>query len=268
MPSPFPGMDPYLEDPEIFPDFHDSFITYVREALQGSLPRPYLAGIGRRAWIEFAERLIGPDVELLLTAASRREPSGAVAVTEAPRSEPVSVFVPHDEVIEPLVEIYSRKGSDRRLITAVEVLSPTNKTRGSLGRSIYVEKQQEIVKHSQVHLVEIDLLRGGEHTTAVPLSALRESVKPCDYHICTHRYDDLQHYFLHAIVLEERLPEIDIPLLPGDGSVRLDLQAVFNRTYEAGPYQYEIDYRQEVPGPPWTKERTAWAAQLAAKRMP
>lgn len=196
MPSPFPGMDPFLEHAEIFPDFHDSFITYIREFLQANLPRPYLAGIGRRAWIEFAEWLIGPDVELLLTAASRRQPTGGVAIADAPRSEPVAVYVPHDEVVEPLVEIYSRQGSERRLITAVEVLSPTNKSPGALGRSIYVKKQQEIVKHSQVHLVEIDLLRGGEHTTAVPLDALREAVRPCDYHICTHKYDDPERYFL------------------------------------------------------------------------
>lgn len=266
MPSLFPGMDPFLELVEIFPDFHDRFITHLSEFLQASLPRPYLAGIGRRAWIEFAERLIGPDVELLLSAASRRESSHSVAVAEAPRSEPVAVFVPHDEVIEPLVEIYSRKGSERRLITAVEVLSPTNKSRGSLGRSIYLEKQQEIVKHSQVHLVEIDLLRGGEHTTSVPLDALRQSVRPCDYHVCTHRYDDPQHYFLHAIVLEERLPEIDIPLLPGDGAVRLDLQAVFNRTYDAGPYRFEIDYSQDPPGPALSKERAAWVRNLIGNR--
>jgi hypothetical protein len=258
-------MDPYLEDSEIFPDFHDAFITYVRETLQAALPRPYLAGIGRRAWIEFAERLIGPDVEILLTAAGRRRPSGAVAVAETPRNAPISVFVPHDEVIEPLIEIYSRKGSKRRLITAVEVLSPSNKLRGSLGRNIYIEKQQEIVKHSEVNLVEIDLLRGGEHTTAVPLGSLHAAIGSCDYHVCIHKFNDPQRYFLHGIGLEELLPEIEIPLLPGDGVVRLDLQTVFNRTYDVGPYQYEIDYQQKPPGPSLSKERLPWLASVTAK---
>jgi Protein of unknown function (DUF4058) len=40
MPSPFPGMDPFLENPGIFSDFHDSFITYLRENLQANLPPP------------------------------------------------------------------------------------------------------------------------------------------------------------------------------------------------------------------------------------
>ena len=64
MPSSFPGMDPYLEDPEIFPDFHDSFITYLREHLQANLPIPYFAAIGRQLWIEVSRRSIGPDVEV------------------------------------------------------------------------------------------------------------------------------------------------------------------------------------------------------------
>ena len=64
MPSPFPGMDPYLENPEIFPDFHDSVITYLREALQASLPAPYFAALGRRVWIEVSRRSVGPDVQI------------------------------------------------------------------------------------------------------------------------------------------------------------------------------------------------------------
>jgi hypothetical protein len=247
-------MDPYLEHAEIFPDFHDRFVTHLSEFLQAALPRPYLAGIGRRAWIESADRLIGPDVELLLTAAASKEPRGATAVAEAPSSEPVRVFVPHDEVVEPLVEIYSRHGSERRLITAIEVLSPTNKA-GGQGRDIYIEKQQQIVKRSQVNLVEIDLLRGGQHTTAVALAVLKKSVRPFDYHICIHRYYDPQHYFLHSLVLEEPLPAIDIPLLEADGVVRVDLQAVFNRSYDAGPYRYEIDYGLDPPGPAIATDR-------------
>ncbi len=64
MPSPFPGMDPYPESPEVFPDFHDSFITYLREALQAELPAPYFAALGRRLWIEASRRSIGPDLEV------------------------------------------------------------------------------------------------------------------------------------------------------------------------------------------------------------
>ena len=65
MPSPFPGMDPFLENPGIFPDFHDSFITYLRENLQANLPPPYYAALGRRIWIEASRRSIEPDVHIL-----------------------------------------------------------------------------------------------------------------------------------------------------------------------------------------------------------
>ncbi|NLF72252.1 MAG: DUF4058 family protein [Candidatus Anammoximicrobium sp.] len=65
MPSPFPGMDPYLEHPDVFPGLHDGLVAYLRESLQPLLPSPCYADIGRRAWIEVSEGYIGPDVNLL-----------------------------------------------------------------------------------------------------------------------------------------------------------------------------------------------------------
>ena len=92
---------------------------------------------------------------------------GAVAVAAPPRSEPLVVHVTHDERREPFVEIYLGRGSERRLVTCIELLSLSNKTPGEHGRDLYLRKQGEIL-YGKVHLVEIDLLRGGEHTTAVP----------------------------------------------------------------------------------------------------
>jgi hypothetical protein len=227
MPSAFPGMDPYLEHPDIFPDFHDSFVTYLRESLQPHLPEPYYAAIGRLAWIEV-----------------------------------LVIHVPHDERIEPLVEIYLGRGSARRLVTTIEVLSLTNKTPGERGRDLYLRKQQEILG-SQVHLVEIDLLRGGHHTTAVPLDRLTAAAGSFDYHVSIHHFDNLEDYFVHPFRLPEPLPAIAIPLLPGDPPVSLDLQAVFNRTYEAGPYRREIDYRTAPPAPPLSADLLTWAAEKA-----
>jgi hypothetical protein len=106
--------------------------------------------------------------------------------------------------------------------------------------------------------VEIDLLRAGEHTTAVPRRRLASAVDAFDYHVCTHHFDNLEDYFIYPLRLNEPLPEIDIPLLPGDPPVPLDLQAVFQRTYEAGPYEREIDYRQDAPVPPLTAQQQTW----------
>jgi hypothetical protein len=255
-------MDPYLEHPEIFPDFHDSFVAYLREAVQPKLPEPYYAAIGRRAWIEISERYIGPDVNVLRAEPDRPASRSAVAViTRA--SEPLVVHVPHDERQEPLVEISMGRGSDRRLVTSIEVLSLTNKTPGEHGRDLYLRKQREILG-SKVHLVEIDLLRDGQHTTAVPLDRLVKVTEPPDYHVCIHKFDNLEDYFVYPIMLQQPLPLVKVPLLPGDGEVTIDLQQVFQRTYESGPYSREIDYRRDVPIPPLSAEQATWAAQILA----
>src|SRR5437868_15520108 len=120
MPSPFPGMDPYLESPEIFPDFHDSIITYLRELLQASLPAPYFAALGRRIWIEVSRRSIGPDVEVRRNSGptARTEPSGTVAIASQTVIRPIAVKVAHDEFREPFVEIYARSDTGKRLVTS------------------------------------------------------------------------------------------------------------------------------------------------------
>ena len=238
MPSPFPGMDPFLEHPDIFPDFHDSFIAYFRESLQSRLPAPYIAALGRRAWIEVAAK---------------------------PRTQPVVIRVPHDERREPCVEIYVGRGANRRLVTSIEVLSLANKTSGEQGRDLYLRKQREILQ-AKVHLVEIDLLRDGEHTTAVPRHRLLAMVDPFDYHVCVHHFDNLEDYFVYTIPLSESLPEIAIPLLPGHPSVLMDLQTVFHRTYDAGPYGRDIDYGREVPVPPLASSQEAWVREILGPR--
>jgi hypothetical protein len=261
MPSPFPGMDPFLEHPDIFPDFHDRFITHLSEAIQARLPPPYVASLGRRAWIEVTERFIEPDVQVVRPRGTRPSAAASVAVAEPTRTRPLVIRVPHDERHEPLVEVYLGRGSERRLVTSIEVLSLTNKTPGAHGRDLYLRQQREIID-SQVHLVEIDLLRAGEHTTAVPRHRLIRFAGEFDYHVCIHHFDNLEDYFVYPLRLSEPLPEIAVPLLPGDPPVSLDLQAVFHRTYDAGPYRREIDYSQDTPVPPLGPDQQSWLRQL------
>jgi hypothetical protein len=260
-------MDPFLEHPDLFPDFHDSFIAYLREAIQSQLPPGYVAGLGRRAWIEVSERFIGPDVQVLRPRrfSTESEDSSTVAVAERPRTRPVVIRVPHDERREPYVEIYVGRRANRRLVTAIEALSLTNKTPGEHGRDLYLQKQREILQ-GKVHLVEIDLLRAGEHTTTVPLKRLKRKVSRFDYHVCIHRFDNLEEYFVYPVVLSEPLPEIQIPLLPADPPVPLDLQTVFTRTYDAGPYGREIDYAHDTPVPALTAKQQEWLQQVLSSR--
>jgi hypothetical protein len=264
MPSLFPGMDPYLENPEIFPDFYDSLITYLRENLQASLPAPYYAAIGHRVWIAASRRSIGPDVHVLRSRPRVQDPSeqaGTLAIATPRASRPVVVKVLHDEFREPFLEIYADSAEGKRLVTSVEILSLSNKTPGEQERELFLRKQKELLA-SRVNLVEIDLLRGGEHATAVPLDSALASCGGFDYHVCVHPFDDFESFFVYPIVLEEPLPAIDIPLLPGDSPVTLDLQTVFNRCYGAGPYAREIDYMQDTITPPLPADKADWAARL------
>lgn len=141
----------------IFPDFHNGFIAYLREFLNPGLPQPYYASIGSREWVEITERYIGPDVSVMLDRRNSDHQQGALAVAEPEVTLPIVIHVPHDERIETNLEICTGRGSERRVVTIIEILSPSNKTNGEQGRSLYLQKQQEVLQ-SKTHLLEIDLL--------------------------------------------------------------------------------------------------------------
>jgi hypothetical protein len=115
---------------------------------------------------------------------------------------------------------------------------------------------------------EIDLLRGGEHTTAVPPAWALTKAGPFEYHVCIHRFDNLEDFFVYPIQLPESLPEIAIPLLPGDEDMLLDLQAAMNRAYDAGPYRREIDYAKDKITPLPRPSLAKWAKGIVAARKP
>ncbi len=264
MPSPFPGMDPYLESPDWFPCLHDSLIFGILELLQARLPMPYYAQTTQRVWLEVSHRSVEPDVNVV-QAGRRTSPwpaeNGGVAVAELVElAEPVVISVQtieHDPFEEPVIEIRRRQGSEIRLVGSIEVLSPANKTLSNPGREKYLDKQRETLA-GQAHLVEIDLLRGGIHTTAVPREIAIEKAGAFDYHVCIHRFDRPNDFLVYPIRLEDRLPGIAIPLLPGDADVPLSLQAVFERAYNAGPYRRALTYGEEQITPPLSPAQLDW----------
>src|SRR5262249_23943878 len=136
-----------------------------------------------------------------------------------------------------------------------------NKTANSEGRKSYLDKQRELL-NTQVNLVEIDLLRGGEHSTAVPRADATAVAGPFDYHVCVRRMDALQQRYVYPIRLEQRLPEVLLPLLPGDAGVSIDLQAVFDRCYDTAGYDRLSPYTDHPVSPPLTPQRAEWAVQL------
>src|SRR5262245_60234225 len=130
MPSPFQGMDPWLEAADLFPDLHDRLITYLSEALNAVLPAPYFTGIAARVWIETARRQVGPDVNALHpTGNGAAAPRPASGVGVGLLTEPLVIHVPREVRRETFVEVHADASGDR-LVAVIEVLSPANKSPG------------------------------------------------------------------------------------------------------------------------------------------
>jgi hypothetical protein len=183
--------------------------------------------------------------------------------TEIAAGQPVLITieqVEHDDHLEPFIEIRGRWSGQDRLIATIEVVSPFNKTPGHEGFDMYRAKQGEVLV-GQAHLIEIDLLRAGTHVTAIPRDIAMAKAGPFDYHVSVHRFDRPKEYMVYPIRLEQRLPTIAVPLLPEDPAVLLDLQAAFNRTYDAGPYRKAVRYAKDSIEPPLRPEQTTWATE-------
>jgi hypothetical protein len=270
-------MDPYLESPDWFPDLHDGVIFTIKEELQARLPRPYYARSRQRVWLDMQHRPpVEPDVDVLRAegASPRRRPhdqgEGGVAVAELETSAPVVVNISRimgDPNEESYLEIRRRQGTDDVVVAVIEILSPSNKSAGEKGRSLYVAKQQGTLL-SPVHLIEIDLLRAGLHTTAVPLDLAVARAGAFDYHVCVYRSDHPMCFFIYPIKFEAQLPVIAVPLLPADADVALDLQAAFDRAYDAGGYARAVRYDLAKVEPPLRADQAEWAeARLAARQV-
>lgn len=256
MPSPFPGMDPWLERPTVFHSVHNSLITYLQAAINAVLPAGYVAAGDSRVYVDPELRRI-PDVGVFRTD---DEPGGGAAVAVAPFTRAGLLVAATEVVSDPVKELYLtiRFVEDDRLVTAVEIVSPSNKRAGEEGRTSYQQKQGEF-RLSRVNLVELDLTRGGPHTTAIPEARLRAVAPDCDYHVSVMVAGSPIHYFVAPIKLADRLPKIPIPLDRGTEPVMIDLQAAFDRCYDEGGFAKRAKYDRQQPDPPLTAEQQAWA---------
>ena len=251
----FPGMDPYLENPHLWKGVHTALIVYMSNQLQPMLQPRYVAGIEERVYIAGAEHSRVPDVLIKRT----KKKQGRVAVLEA--DVPVVVKVPEQEVHEPYIMILDKE-TGLKVVTVIELVSPANKTEGA-GRRSYLAKQQE-VRQSDVHLVEVDLLRTGRHVLAVDETAARDH-GPYDYLTCVNRaVGERDEFDLYPRTLRERLPRIGIPLAGRDVDVVLDLQKALEKTYHDGYFQSRVRYHLPC-NPPLTPADQAWANELITK---
>ncbi|MEX2175399.1 MAG: DUF4058 family protein [Pirellulaceae bacterium] len=258
MPSPFPGMDPFIEG-QIWKDFHHELISEIRHKLVPALRPKYVPRVELRVYIERAEpprRSIGPDVFVTAEspAALRWTSQGAPAATVA---EPFLVQLPDfEDVEEPYLAIYDSE--DREVITIIEVLSPGNKRANSAGRRTYLQKREEILK-SWANLVELDFLRGGDRMpTESPLPA-------GDYFALIRRSASRSQAEVYPWRLADPLPPIPMPLAPGDDDVVLALSAVFADLYDRAGYDAAVKYGRPVE-PPLAPEQAQWAAEVLRSR--
>jgi len=237
MANPFPGMDPYLEG-DLWTSVHTDLSAEIARQLAPKVRPKYVVLTTRRVILAPADDAEAngahrfPDVGISTVAPTTTQ--NQAAITTAPLVLPVAFPEPI-----PHVSVEVRDVLERRLVTCIEVLSPTNK-RGP-GREEYEGKRLQVLS-SSAHLLEIDLLRvGTRFPTGTPLPA-------APYFAFLSRAERRKEVEIWPIALESPLPEVAVPLLPGDTDARLDLQKALTTVYDILGYDELIDYNQAPPG--------------------
>jgi Protein of unknown function (DUF4058) len=220
MASPFPGMDPYLEDEKLWTAFHHQLVNCLYQILLPGLVDRYRARVGQRLY---------STEQVLFTSIVR------------------------DNHQEEFIEI--RQRNDGRLVTLVDLVSPSNKTTEP-GRQAYLTKRRE-AKSGGASLVEIDLVLQGQPM----LDYSREGLPDWDYAVTVTRSNQPERYEIYTATLQKRLPRFRLPLAADDRDTVLDLHAAFTRCYDQGGFASKIDYKRD-PSTPLNDEDRAWVNDL------
>ena len=259
MPSPFPGMDPYLESPAFWPDFHGTLVTAIRAAITRELPAGFYAELDQYVWLEMEdpvgrERRGRPDVYVTSGNGSNSR-KGSVAVATA---EPtVRVKMPTVEKVTGRRYIRIMSLRERRVVTAIELLSPSNKRNGD-DRTAYLVKRNEYLA-TGTNLVEIDLLRSGDQ---LPLG--NADLPDADYYVFVTRAPTYTETEVWAFTVRDPFPVFPVPLTTGHRPIPLDLKGCVDRAYDEANYGPQIDYT--VPPVPALRPADAvWATELLKK---
>ncbi len=252
MPSPFPGMNPYLEQAAIWQDFHTKFLPAISAQLVPQVVPKYIVMLEEHIYLhepssDEPRRLIG-RADLSVSHASDVPFAGGLAVAVAEEAPAEVLMVDMDVEREPFRYLEIRDRRSRELVTVVELLSPINKRPGP-DRERYLARRRELIQ-SPAHLVEIDLLRGGD--LAAP-----EVHPDSDYSVLVSPYAERPRAGFWPIGLRDRLPNVPIPLRAPDAPARLDLRAALDRVYDESGYEHFLYDRP--PEPPLTPDEAAWA---------
>jgi len=268
MPSPFPGMDPYLERPSLWVDFHNNLAPEIQAQLNQVIQPRYVARLTPYVTyevIEIAEvQPIRPDVGVLretgpgygtqvdVAPADVAPTVGGVATGAPTVPLPVLSRVPSRVALE-LFSVEIRTVDRRQLVTAIEILSPVNKKPGHKAHTDYLRKRDHLLS-SMTHLVEIDLLRAGQRPP------LDRPVPAAPYYVTLSRAERRPQVEVWPVQLWDRLPAIPIPLRAPDADVSLDLAECVASVYDRAAYGADIDYASTPPAPPLGEAEGAWVA--------
>jgi hypothetical protein len=264
MPSPFPGMDPYLEG-SLWPDVHASLIYTIRAALVAGLPDGYIGCIDEYIWLgdeeeEERTRRGKPDAFVSVVARHAGTPRGAVATAEPTARTRLAT----QKRVRRKRYIRLVDAGDNSLVTVVELLSPSEKlpkkdrTQYLKDRTQYLAKRDEYLA-AGTNVVEIDLLRKGHR---IPLG---EPEPPAaDYYILVSRENQYPAAEVWGFNVQEPIPIFPVPLRPQNESVALDLRACLDEIYDKARYDKRIDYAKP-PDPPLRKPDAEWAEELLKK---
>lgn len=259
MTNPFPGMNPYLEHPEIWPGVHHWLIVELARFLSPQLRPQYRVAVEVRLYETIGEEslLVGiPDLTIKGSQTTTQSSITNVAVLQPP-SKPQTVQVPIPEIVKQgYLEV--REVATGEVVTVIEILSPINKRSGE-GRKQYETKRHKILG-SSTHLVEIDLLRKGQ-----PMTVYHSNIQS-HYRILVSRGDRRPQADLYTFNLPDPIPLFPLPLKSGDQELLIDLQVLLNTIYDQASYDLAIDYTQE-PIPSLSDTDRVWLNQLLTEKQ-
>lgn len=254
MPSPFPGMDPYLEERQLWPDVHHRLISAIGDTLAPQVAPGYFVAIEQRTYImevDPSEFVAQPDAAII-RASLESEPARRGGTATAVATAAQIVTLPqYEKVREGYLEI--REVGTHEVVTVIELLSPTNKIPGE-GRRAYESKRRHVLQ-TLTNLVEIDLLRIGApmRMDPTPQTSYRVLITS-DWEYPSAR--------LYAFSLAQALPDLPVPLRVGEQEAVLSLGMLLVELYERARYDLRLDYRRPPPEPPLSAEDMAWTEDL------
>jgi hypothetical protein len=254
-------MDPYLEDPSLWPDVHGRLINVASELLLAQLRPRYFVQIDERLYLandnDAARDVIVPDIRIRKV---RPGPSrGGATVLAAPGLQLGYSF--EFEVHESYLKLVDRESNN--VITVIEILSPANKVQNSVARREYEDKRRDVLSGG-THFVEIDLLREG-----TPLASPASLAGPTEYLAQGWRFskDELKPTrWVWPMSITGPLKPIPIPVRPEDPDAVLDLQRMLEMAYERAGYELRVNY-QKPPNPPLRGELAEWASQICSDHV-